>query len=114
MMWKPLSIIALPSAFACQSSMPAVNDFPRVWMAKSMWQVVPPNAQEVCPDSKSSTVTVPPKGMSKCVCGSTHPRQDVLAGRVDHPVGVDVERRADQRDRLVLDVDVGDVVARSP
>ena len=63
----------MPFAFSCHSSIPAVNDLPRVWMAKSMWQVVPPNAQEVCPDWKSSAVTVPPNGMSKWVCGSMHP-----------------------------------------
>ena len=38
-----------------------------------MWQVVPPNAHEVCPDWKSSAVIVPPNGMSKCVCGSIQP-----------------------------------------
>jgi hypothetical protein len=38
------------------------------------------------------------------------PRQHVLAARVDHLVGARVERLADQRDRLVLDIDVRDVV----
>jgi hypothetical protein len=37
-------------------------------------------------------------------------RQQVLAARVDHAVRVDVERLADQRHALVLDVHVGDVV----
>ena len=67
-------------------------------------------AQEVCPDWKSSAVTVPPNGMSKCVCGSMQPGRTYFPGRVDHRVRDDVERRADLRDRLVLDVDVGDVV----
>jgi hypothetical protein len=40
---------------------------------KSTWHVVPPNAAEVWPDSTSSIVVVPPNGMSRCVCGSTHP-----------------------------------------
>ena len=42
-------------------------------MTKSTWQVVPPKAAEVWPASTSSIVTVPPNGMSRCVCGSTHP-----------------------------------------
>ena len=37
-------------------------------------------------------------------------RQQVLAARVDDPVGLLVERLADERDRLVLDEDVRDVV----
>jgi hypothetical protein len=36
--------------------------------------------------------------------------EDVLAGSVDHAVGVEVERLADHRDALPLDVDVADVV----
>ena len=47
-------------------------------MMKSTWQVVPPNAAEVWPDSTSSIVTVPPKGMSRCVCGSTAPGRTYL------------------------------------
>jgi hypothetical protein len=45
---------------------------------KSTWVVVPPNAAEVCPDSTSSIVTVPPKGMSRCVWGSTPPGSTYL------------------------------------
>src|SRR5688572_9931087 len=37
-------------------------------------------------------------------------RKHVLAGSVDHAIGVDVERLADHRDALALDVDVADVV----
>src|SRR5258708_27237681 len=36
--------------------------------------------------------------------------QDVLAARVDHAVGRDVERLADQRDPLALHEDIGEVV----
>src|SRR5439155_19625744 len=37
-------------------------------------------------------------------------REHILAGGVDHPVGRHVERFADQRDRLVLDVEIRDVI----
>ena len=47
-------------------------------MTKSTWQVVPPNAADVWPDSTSSIVTVPPNGMSRCVCGSTQPGSTYL------------------------------------
>ena len=36
--------------------------------------------------------------------------QHVLARGVDHLVGLHVERLADQRDRLVLDVEIRDVI----
>ncbi len=68
-----MSITCLPSAFPRQSSSAAAKVCPCGWMTKSTWQVVPPNAADVWPDSTSSIVTVPPKGMSRCVCGSTHP-----------------------------------------
>ena len=47
-------------------------------MMKSTWVVVPPKAAAVWPDSTSSIVTVPPKGMSRCVCGSTRPGRTYL------------------------------------
>ena len=47
-------------------------------MTKSTWQVVPPKAAAVWPDSTSSIVTVPPNGMSRCVCGSTQPGSTYL------------------------------------
>ena len=47
-------------------------------MQKSTWQVVPPNAAAVWPDSTSSIVTVPPNGMSRCVCGSMQPGSTYL------------------------------------
>ena len=73
-----MSITCLPSAFDFQSSSAAVNVEPCGWITKSTWQVVPPNAAAVCPDSTSSIVTVPPNGMSRCVCGSTHPGSTYL------------------------------------
>ena len=39
-------------------------------------------------------------------------REHELAGGVDHPIGVDIERRSDQRDPLTLDEDVGDESSR--
>ncbi len=105
-----MSITCLPSAFDFQSSSAAANVEPCGWITKSTWQVVPPNAAAVCPDSTSSIVTVPPNGMSRCVCGSMQPGSTYLPCGVDHPVGLDVERLADQGDPLVLDVDVADVV----
>ena len=68
-----MSISCLPSAFAFQSSSASAKVEPCGWMTKSTWQVVPPNAAERWPDSTSSIVTVPPNGMSRCVCGSTQP-----------------------------------------
>ncbi len=68
-----MSISCLPSAFAFQDASESVKDVPGAWMQKSTWVVVPPRAAARWPDSTSSTVTVPPKGMSRCVCGSTAP-----------------------------------------
>ncbi len=42
-------------------------------MQKSTRQVVPPNAAETVPEVKSSQVVVPPKNISRCVCGSIAP-----------------------------------------
>src|SRR5215471_12120701 len=64
---------AFAFAFACQVSSASANVCPWPWMQKSTWHVVPPNAADVWPDSKSSIVTVPPNGMSRCVCGSMQP-----------------------------------------
>src|SRR5690242_579109 len=104
-----MSITCLPLAFARHSSSADAKVRPCGWMTKSMWQVVPPKAAAVWPASTSSIVTVPPNGMSRCVCGSTQPGSTYLPG-VDDPVGRHVERLADQRDRLVLDVEIRDVV----
>ena len=46
-MWKPLSMIALPSRFSCQSASASANVWPCPWMQKSTWHVVPPNAAAV-------------------------------------------------------------------
>src|SRR4051812_18872122 len=73
-----MSITCTPSAFAFHSAIASPNVWPRGWMMKSTWQVVPPNAAEVCPDSTSSIVVVPPNGMSRCVCGSTAPGSTYL------------------------------------
>ena len=35
--------------------------------------VVPPNAADTVPEVKSSQLTVPPNGISMCVCGSIAP-----------------------------------------
>ena len=42
--------------------------------------MVPPNAADVVPEVKSSQVTVPPKNISMCVCGSIAP------GKTSFPV----------------------------
>ena len=107
-----MSISCLPSAFACQSSSASAKVWPCAWMQKSTWQVVPPNAAAVWPDSTSSIVTVPPNGMSRCVCGSTQPGSTYFPRASIVRVRRHVERLADQRDPLALDVDVGDVVVR--
>ena len=73
-----MSITCLPSAFACQSASASAKVWPLPWMQKSTWLVVPPNAAAVWPDSTSSIVTVPPNGMSRCVCGSTPPGRRYL------------------------------------
>ena len=105
-----MSITCLPSRLRVPLVERLAERLALRWMQKSTWLVVPPNAADVWPDSTSSIVTVPPNGMSRCVCGSTQPGQHVLAARVDDPVGRDVERLADQGDPLALDEDVGDVV----
>ena len=73
-----MSITCLPSAFARHSSRASAKVAPWGWMTKSMCVVVPPKAAAVWPDSTSSIVTVPPKGMSRCVCGSTQPGSTYL------------------------------------
>ncbi len=44
MMWKPLSISALPSRLACQVSSASAKLWPFAWMQKSTCVVVPPKA----------------------------------------------------------------------
>ena len=64
---------ALPAALACQASSPSSVDAPRLWMAKSTMQVVPPNAAARVPVSNVSEDSVPPNGISMWVWGSTPP-----------------------------------------
>ena len=71
-------MIAFPFALPCQVSSADAKVSPCGWMQKSTCVVVPPNAAAVWPDSKSSAVTVPPNGMSRCVCGSTQPGSTYL------------------------------------
>ena len=66
------------SIFPCQVSSASANVWPLPWMQKSTWQVVPPNAAETVPDVKSSQEVVPPKGMSRWVCGSMQPGSTTL------------------------------------
>ena len=73
-----MSITCLPAAFERQSASASAKLEPCGWMMKSTWVVVPPKAAAVWPDSTSSIVTVPPKGMSRCVCGSTRPGRTYL------------------------------------
>src|SRR5829696_8049288 len=69
---------SVPPALPCHSSSAAANVEPCGWMQKSTCVVVPPHAADVWPDSKSSIVTVPPNGMSRCVCGSMQPGSTYL------------------------------------
>ena len=46
---------------------------PTCCMAKSTIIVVPPTAAALVPVSKVSQATVPPNGISKCVCTSMPP-----------------------------------------
>ena len=53
--------------------MPAAGCGPLFWIAKSISVVVPPKAAAIVPDSKSSALVVPPKGISRCVWTSMPP-----------------------------------------
>ena len=77
--WKPTSITGFAdSIFPCQVSSASAKVWPLPWMQKSTWQVVPPNAAETVPEVKSSQEVVPPKGMSRCVCGSMQPGSTIF------------------------------------
>src|SRR5918992_866873 len=105
-----MSISCLPSALPFQSSSASAKDEPCGWITKSTWHVVPPNAADVCPDSTSSIVTVPPKGMSRCVCGSMPPGRTYFPRASMTRSASTSKRLADQGDPLVLDEHVSDVV----
>ena len=111
-MWKPLSITACPSRFDCHSSIASAKVMPFGWMMKSTWHVVPPNAADDLARLEVVDGDRAPEGHVEMGVRVDAAREDVLPRRVDHLVGLDVERLADQRDRLVLDVDVADVVVR--
>ena len=112
-MWKPTSITGLQrSIFSWYFSSACAKVSPGVCMQKSISVVVPPNAAATVPEVKSSHVVVPPKNISMCVCGSIAPGITYLPVGVDHLVGGDVERLAEQRHRAVVDEDVADVVVR--
>src|SRR5579863_519009 len=63
----------LPAAFCDQVSKPSRSEWPRLWMAKSMIIVVPPQAAAAVPDSNVSTDHVPPNGISMWVWTSIPP-----------------------------------------
>ena len=106
-MWKPLSMIALPSRFACHTASASAKVWPWPWMQKSMWQVVPPNAAAVWPRRDVVDRDGAAERHVEMRVRVDRTRQHQLAGRIDDDVRVDVERRPDQRDPLALDVDVG-------
>src|SRR5947207_3115707 len=110
----------LPFAFACHPSSAWANVCPRPWMQKSTWHVVPPHAADPWPDSKSSSVTVPPNGMSRCVWVTLRgeserrprtgghmvsvPNGGWLGGCLDVLAGVEVLRRVAEEGRPPLTV----------
>ena len=91
-----------PPPSSCHVSSALCSESPLVCNAKSTIVVVPPIAAAAVPLAKSSAVTVPPNGMSRCVCGSMKPGKHVASARVDdrRPVASGSSLR-DRRDRLV-------------
>ena len=82
-------------------------------MQKSTWQVVPPNAAAVWPDSTSSIVDrAAERHVEVGVRVDARPGARTCRVASIDAVGLDVERLADQRDPLAVDEDVGDVVVR--
>ena len=78
-MWKPTSITGGQRViFSLYASSASGNVLPGAWMQKSIRHVVPPNAAAVVPDVKSSQVVVPPKNISRCVCGSIAPGMTIF------------------------------------
>src|SRR5215475_1240696 len=69
---------ALPSALACQASRVSRSEAPLGCTAKSISDVVPPQAAARVPVSKSSAENVPPNGMSRWVCTSMPPGMTYL------------------------------------
>ena len=58
---------------SCQSARPSSGLLPWLWLAKSITEVVPPNAAAMVPVPKVSTVRAVPNSQSRCVCTSTAP-----------------------------------------
>ncbi len=79
-------------------------------MTKSTWVVVPPNAAAVWPDVDVVDRHRPAERHVEVRVRVDAARQHVLPGGVDDAIGVDVERLADERDALVVDEHVADVV----
>src|SRR5215831_13850608 len=71
-------MLALPSALACQVSRVSRSEAPLGCTAKSISDVVPPQAAARVPVSKSSAENVPPNGMSRWVCTSMPPGMTYL------------------------------------
>ena len=113
-MWKPLSMIALPSRFSCQPASASANDWPCALDAEV--DVAGRAAERRGGLARGDVVDRDRAAERHVEMGVRvdRAREHELAGRVDHAVGVDVERRADQRDPLALDVDVGDESSRPP
>src|SRR4051794_26100112 len=63
----------LPSAFSCQRPSASCTEPPVFCTAKSTVVVMPPHAAAIVPVSNVSLDSVPPKGISMCVCTSTPP-----------------------------------------
>src|SRR5215469_3017037 len=71
-------MLALPSALACQASRVSRSEAPLGCTAKSISDVVPPQAAARVPVSKSSAENVPPNGISRWVCTSMPPGMTYL------------------------------------
>src|SRR5215469_6852634 len=71
-------MLALPSALACQVSRVSRSEAPLGCTAKSISDVVPPQAAARVPVSKSSAENVPPNGISRWVCTSMPPGMTYL------------------------------------
>ena len=94
---------ALPSAFFAHVSIAWCSVWPRYWIAKSTIEVVPPKAAA---HRAGLEVVGRRRAAKRHVHVGVHvdaAGQHVLAGGVDHLVGLHVERRADDGDLLVLD-----------
>ena len=103
-------MICLPSRFACQSSSASANELPGRLDAEV--DVARRAAERGGGLSRRDVVDRhrPAERHVEMRVRVDAAREDVLARGVDDPIGVDVERLADHRDPLAVDVDVADVV----